>query len=302
LNDASTPAAAPVVESVVAEPYLGTRLSLTDVASVLAGLSVQRLASDIGPVWVRADDSVFPRRLRKFGTWHPEEGRLFRSLLAPGMTAVDVGAMVGYVSRLMAAAVGPTGRVVAIEPEPRNYALLCANLWEARALNVEPLRLAAHRTGGTATLTLSPTNAGDHRAFVRETAGEQIEVVAARGDDLLRSGTRVDLIKIDAQGMDHAVVEGFAATIARCRPVVAVEFSPSAITEFGDDPVAVLRFYRGLGCAIASLDRGVPWDEEGDDAAFVAAVAANKPKHVNLVLSWPGTPAAGIVRRALDGG
>ena len=299
MSPRSQNAALPAADSLVADPYAASRLSLLDLAPVLSELQVHRLPSDIGPVWVRSDDSVFPRRLRKFGTWHPEEGRLFRALLAPGMTAVDVGAMVGYVSRLMAQAVGPTGKVVSIEPEPRNYALLCANLWEARALNVEPVRLAAHRTSGTTTMTLSPTNAGDHRAFVREEPGEQIEVATVRGDDLLRPEANVDLIKIDAQGMDHAVVEGFAETIARCRPVVAVEFAPAAIDEFGDDPVAVLRFYQGLGCAMVSLDKGMPWEEGGDEAAFVAAVAANKPTHVNLVLYWPDQPAAEVVREVV---
>jgi SAM-dependent methyltransferase len=41
-----------------------------------------------------------------------------RALLRPGMTAVTVGGNIGDIARLMAECVGPSGRVVAVEPDP----------------------------------------------------------------------------------------------------------------------------------------------------------------------------------------
>ncbi len=47
-----------------------------------------------------------------------------RSVIEPGMTVVDVGANVGQMTLEMAHLVGPTGRVIAIEPGPGNLAVL----------------------------------------------------------------------------------------------------------------------------------------------------------------------------------
>ena len=76
------------------------------------------------------------------------------------MTLLDIGANVGYFSLLGARAVGPAGTVVAIEPEPANYALLCANIWDARVGNVEPIRAAASSYSGPLPLSVSHDNCG----------------------------------------------------------------------------------------------------------------------------------------------
>src|SRR5680860_1546244 len=47
-----------------------------------------------------------------------EELRLLPALVPPGGTCLDVGAAHGIYTVAMAAAVGPTGRVVAFEPQP----------------------------------------------------------------------------------------------------------------------------------------------------------------------------------------
>ena len=70
--------------------------------------------------------------IEHYGVWEPIEASFIRGRLKPGMTLLDIGANVGYFSILGARAVGPSGTVVAIEPEPANYALLCANIWDAR--------------------------------------------------------------------------------------------------------------------------------------------------------------------------
>jgi hypothetical protein len=85
--------------------------------------------------------------------------------------------------------------------------------------------------------------------------------------------------------MDHAVVQGMEATMRRTQPVV-VEFFPSAIEEFGDSPLEVLRYYRSLGATMLRLDDASAPDRE-DDTRFVAAVATAKPAHTTLVLAPP---------------
>ena len=47
-----------------------------------------------------------------------------RELLTVGDTFLDVGATIGVMTFLAATAVGPTGRVIAVEPNPDNVQLL----------------------------------------------------------------------------------------------------------------------------------------------------------------------------------
>ena len=53
------------------------------------------------------------------GLYEPPVTRVVQRFAAPGATIVDVGANWGYFTLVAAAAVGPAGRVIALEPEPR---------------------------------------------------------------------------------------------------------------------------------------------------------------------------------------
>jgi hypothetical protein len=53
------------------------------------------------------------------GLYERAEIAVLRAILSPGDTVVDIGANVGYLTMVAARAVGPTGRIVAVEPSPR---------------------------------------------------------------------------------------------------------------------------------------------------------------------------------------
>lgn len=260
------------------------QLGLIDFATLYERDDVFQVATDLGPLWVHADDTMVSRLLQRFGTWQPEEAAFIRSLIRPGMNVVDIGAMIGYFSVFFAQAVGPTGRVLSLEPEPRNFALLCANLRSFQQTNAEPIRAAAARSAGMIAMSLSADNFGNHRAFSAQSASDIIEVEGVHVDDLLRPEARIDLVKIDAQGMDHVAVQGLERTIRRHRPVVLVEFAPSHIEEFGDRPSDVLAYYRSLGYSLSLVSQPtIPLRIE-DDQGLPEAVRSQKPNHTDFVL------------------
>src|SRR6185436_7645314 len=80
------------------------------------------------------------------GTYEPETTRLVHKLVRPGMTVVDVGASVGYYSRLCGRLVGSRGRVYAFEPHPTIVELLRHNVRGYPQVVVYPLAVAARRT------------------------------------------------------------------------------------------------------------------------------------------------------------
>ena len=70
-----------------------------------------------------ADAGVTPG-LRS-GEYEPHLTAVFERYCKPGMTVVDVGANLGYYSLLASRLVGPSGRVVALEPNSENAASCC---------------------------------------------------------------------------------------------------------------------------------------------------------------------------------
>jgi FkbM family methyltransferase len=209
----------------------------------------------VGSMALPAGDRVLTNWILSNKSWEPVESGVLAALIKRGAHVVDIGAHVGYMTLLAAARVGPDGSVLAIEAHPGNVALLRENITQNGLTQAEAIHGAAwRRSGETLALTVSPDNSGDHRVFRREGATETIEVPSVALDDLLADDQCIDVVKIDAQGTDHVAVEGMQRTLARCRPVMLVEFWPPGIEEFGDGPADVLGFYRGLGYDIAMLE------------------------------------------------
>ena len=59
------------------------------------------------------------------GCYERDETILFRRLVKPGQTVLDVGANIGYFTALAAKLVTKTGRVISIEPNPTAFEIPC---------------------------------------------------------------------------------------------------------------------------------------------------------------------------------
>jgi FkbM family methyltransferase len=214
---------------------------------------LEPVKSDVGVLVFPAFDRFILPTIRESGRWEPEEADHLRSHLGQGMRVLDIGANVGYTALVMAEAVGKEGLVIALEPEPLNFELLCSNIHRNQITNVVPIHAAAGDQTGSITLQRSPDNTGDHRTAPHPLGIAPLEVPLIAIDDLLPSDQAVDFVFVDAQGYDHRVLRGMAQTIDRCRPPMLVEFWPVGILELGDDPDDVLAEYRSLGYRVLLL-------------------------------------------------
>jgi FkbM family methyltransferase len=172
------------------------------------------------------------------GFYEPQETSLLCSLLSQGMTFVDVGANWGYFSLLAARLVGNEGSVLAIEPDPRIFAKLEANIRRNRLTNVVPRQLAV--SDRLCTMTLAGYNeAGENFGISRITeaddpTGNSFDVEACPLDALLDSlGVDcVDLVKIDVEGSEDLVVAGMKTGLERHRyRRLVLELHPSLLVE-----------------------------------------------------------------------
>ena len=95
-----------------------------------------------------ADAAVTPGLLS--GHYEPHLSAVFEKYCTSGMTVVDVGANLGYYSLLASRLVGPSGRVIALEPNSENCRLLLSSLRLNGSSNVQLLPVAADRAQGWA--------------------------------------------------------------------------------------------------------------------------------------------------------
>jgi FkbM family methyltransferase len=156
---------------------------------------------------------------------------LFR-LIRPSDVLLDVGANLGYMSLLGAIATGPTGRVLAFEPNLLVAKWLRQNVDHAREqYDMAPVELHAVALGaapGAATLVLpAGSAANDGLAHIADeyerdrTEGNIVQVDVETVDHLLGAGT-AGVMKIDVEGYEPAVLEGAAQALGshRIRHVV----------------------------------------------------------------------------------
>jgi len=233
---------------------------------VLPGLE---RATDIKTI---ADDPFWFRLELLTGQHEPEARRLLERLAAPGMVALDVGAHIGYHTRLLAGLAGAEGRVIAFEPHPRTFEALRHNT--RGQANVTALQLAASAGEGEAKLhdylMMSASGSLHYDAGLADQQRARMGAgdVAPRGgsdfepqrysvrtvaidDCLAELGiAQVDLVKMDIEGAELAALRGMRRTIAESPGLALVmEYNPGALAAFGQEPVAALEEARALGFA-----------------------------------------------------
>ncbi len=178
-------------------------------------------------IFASAGDAAVGCHLRH-DDYEPDVTAVFRRLLLPGMGVLDLGANIGYFTMLSASIVGPTGHVTAVEPNPRNARLLEAS---RRANGFEHVRVAQVAAGRD--LGLLSLHASFSNGTTSDLAGElgallDAEIVPClRADLLVPAGRRINLVKLDVEGAEYNALLGCSELLARDRPVLVSEFSPS---------------------------------------------------------------------------
>lgn len=171
-------------------------------------------------------DLYIGRSLDLYGEFSQSEVDLYRRIVKKGDVIVEAGAHIGSLTvplaRMVATGdgVGP-GKVLAFEPQRLLYRLLRTNLALNRLRNVLAHQAAVgQKTGKLGVPAIDygePGNFGGHSMIA--SSPEPVRVVTIDSLDL----RRLDLLKIDVEGMETEVLTGAKQTIARCRPVIYCE-------------------------------------------------------------------------------
>lgn len=170
--------------------------------------------------------------------------------IRPGDVVVDAGAFIGDHTIAYARAVHgvDSGRVIAFEPNRVAFECLRRNMKDL--VHVECWCCGLSDGDREMRLLVDPNAGGSHLA-------EGCGGVAVRDLDSLEL-TRLDLMKIDAEGMELLALQGAEATIARCRPILVLEVNAGAMSRFGVTEDLLFSWLRSLGYRIEDAVPGAP--------------------------------------------
>jgi len=136
---------------------------------------------------------------------------------------IDVGANIGRYSLFLAKKF-PKVNVVAIEPGPEAFLALVKGIKINGLNNVIALNVAAFDIDGFVTLYRkhSPSISS---IVSKENAFQAIKVASRRLDSIIKELdiNQVDIVKIDVEGAELHVLQGFRSSITRFKPRIIIE-------------------------------------------------------------------------------
>lgn len=185
---------------------------------------------------------------------------LVYNYLRDGDTFVDVGANIGCYTLFGAEAVGPTGKVIAIEPAKSCYDLLCENIKANNFNNVTTI-MAAASDKSSKSQELYDFGGGDSAYQLWKDPDRKLlsvgEIDVITVDDL--NLDKVNVLKIDTQGYEFRTLKGAKETIKRQKKMaVLIEFWLHGLKGVGDFPNAMLQLLTELNFDIHIISDVVP--------------------------------------------
>jgi FkbM family methyltransferase len=158
---------------------------------------------------------------------------LLKDLLTEGDTFVDIGANHGSFAIVAGALVGSTGRIVALEPQPRLAQLLARSLSENCTCPFTVLPIACSDVQGEQTLFIprrTSGSAGLYRKFSGTSATHRVKVSVRRFDDAVdwRSFTGNVVMKVDIEGAELGFLRGATRALQHLRPAIIMEINSAA--------------------------------------------------------------------------
>jgi FkbM family methyltransferase len=215
-------------------------------------------------VWLN-DDQLSQLKNREFrlrlvvGSHYEADVNVVLSFLAPGATAIDVGANIGQYTVPLARFVGSSGKVISVEPSPEMRRILQSNLRHYSLVNVIVVPYAASDTNIAAELH-TPMRQG-RRSF------QESSLAAVSSSDAITHTTTFTLdslalaecalIKVDTEGAELPILKGAVGLLTRFRPVLLLEIDRTHCRRFGYSPEEVVGFLEEHGYAHAVIESGV---------------------------------------------
>ena len=175
------------------------------------------LKTDYAEVWagkmfLHPNDAF---RLSIHGIHGAHDFKIFKDNVKVGDNVVDLGANIGYFTLILAKLVGPTGKVFAFEPDPRNLTLLKKNIEYNNYKNVIIVPKAVSNVNDKCTLYVGQKTFGQNKIYKPEKTRTQkfipTDSETIRLDDFFKANNllnKISFIKMDIEGAEVLALSG----------------------------------------------------------------------------------------------
>ena len=211
-----------------------------------------------------SDDPLHFRLKLLLNQWEPETVAFFQRIVRTGDSVLDIGAHVGYYTCLFARLVGPSGKVVAVEPHPENFRLLEKNT--RRFQQVVRLNVAAGESEGEMILydAMDSGNASlqlhkSRREMMVTKYSEELYKGSISGfpvreykvkviplDKVLFGETKFRIMKIDIEGAECIALKGMPHIMGELE-IIVFELDRGNLETFGFSPGDLINLIRNAG-------------------------------------------------------
>jgi FkbM family methyltransferase len=190
--------------------------------------------------------------LMLLGIYDHQVLEVLRERASPGSTVVDAGAHLGYFTLHAARSVGPQGRVVSFECDPRVVPRLKEHVRLNDLRQVAVVEKAVSDAGGVLRLRLpGPLGHSTVHADPLYDAADGVNVEAVSLDEHLEEAEiaagEVSLIKLDVEGAEAAALRGMSRTLANSSAALIVEIDPSRSMRTGERPEETFELLAAAG-------------------------------------------------------
>lgn len=195
--------------------------------------------------------SNFGSRVIAEGTYEPPLSECLRQLLQPGDTFCDVGANEGWFSILASKAVGPGGRVIAVEPQARLWPVILENASLNRVSNVTLQPFAIATNEGEGQINLYPSlNTGASAIGSARRRFERSQRVSFLPIATLLEGAGVSsvaVMKIDIEGFELEALRSAGDHLGSTIRRLVVETHDAQLAARGESADQVVSLLRSRG-------------------------------------------------------
>lgn len=227
---------------------------LTRIPSSLLPSSGMRHARRGGFLWELDLAEQLQRTLYFIGSYDALTVRVLKGRVHADDIVLDVGANIGTFALPIAAALASQGRVVAVEPAGDTARRLRHNI-QANGLRTTVVVVEAALSDRPGQAVLRETDESEREGGRRTLEGHGEAVVGGpvlvTTVDLLRKELRVprfDVVKIDVEGHEQAVLRGMTETFRTAPPrLIIVEVRPSLQERAGSTAVRLIEDLQDLG-------------------------------------------------------
>lgn len=194
----------------------------------------------------------------------------YRELISEGDFCVDIGAHTGDSTIPIALAAGPSGSVLAMEPNHYVFPILQKNARQNQDLmNIVPFFAAATESQGESFFEYSDPgfcNGGCHKGIniFKHAHAYKLSVFGVNLEEELRSDyahflPKLKFIKTDAEGYDLYILQSIAGILSEYKPLIKSEVFKKTTPDYRRE---LYTFLSGLGYSLFKVEKEPCWKGE----------------------------------------